>query len=55
MTILDFDDVGRKLGHCKPCETSEWVEDGGNIIDAYQYFTEGYKTHTMDVIGHTKI
>lgn len=55
MTILDFDDVGRKLGHCKPCNTSEWVEDGGDIIDAYKYFTEDYKTHTMTVIGHTNI
>ena len=60
MTILDFDDVGRKLGHCDDNNCSnykkgEWVEDGGDIIDAFQYFTEGWKTHTMDVIGHTDI
>lgn len=55
MTILDFDNVGRKVGNCADCKHSEWVEDGGDIIDSFQYFTEGYKTHTMNVIGHTNI
>jgi hypothetical protein len=60
MTILDFDDVGRKCGFCEDAncsnyKKSEWVEDGGDIIDAYKYFTEDYKTHTMTVIGHTNI
>lgn len=55
MTILDFDDVGRKLGCCIDCNYSEWVEDGGDIIDSAQYFKAGHKTHTMNVIGHTNI
>ena len=55
MTILDFDDVGRKLGNCSDCKYNEWVEDGGDIIDAYHYFTKGYKTQQMVVIGHTNI
>lgn len=55
MMILDFDDVGRKLGACDECKHTEWVEDGGDIIDALHYFTEGYKTHEMRVIGHREI
>lgn len=55
MTTLDFDDVGRKYGHCEPCKYGEWVEDGGDIIDGCHYFTEGYKTKQMLVIGHTDI
>jgi hypothetical protein len=55
MKILDFDEVGRKYGKCKSCNYGEWVEDGGDIIDAYHYFTEGYKTKQMLVVGHVNI
>jgi hypothetical protein len=54
-TILDFDDVGRQLGTCKNCDHSEWVKDGGDIIDSFHYFTEGYKSKEMLVVGHTII
>jgi hypothetical protein len=55
MTVLDFDGVGRKCGDCENCKNAEWIEDGGDIIDDYHYFTEGYKTHQMLVVGHTDL
>lgn len=53
MTVLDFDDVGRQFGICKKCNHNEWVRDGGDIINSFHYFTEGYKSNTMIVVGHT--
>ena len=55
MRILDFDDVGRLYGDCPNCGHQEWIMDGGDVIDAYHYFTEGYKTKEMMVVGHTNI